>query len=69
MALPLQAKLLRVIQDGEVRRVGGAKAIPVDVRIISSTSHDLESMIGEGTFLDALYYRLNVVESPDPAPL
>lgn len=66
MALPLQAKMLRVIQDGEVRRVGGAKAIPVDVRIISSTSHDLESMISEGTFLDALYYRLNVVEIQIP---
>ena len=66
MALPLQAKLLRVIQDSEVRRVGGSKTIPVDVRIISATSRDLESMMNEGTFLDALYYRLNVVEIQIP---
>ena len=66
MALPLQAKLLRVIQDSEVRRVGGSRTIPVDVRIISATSRDLESMMNEGTFLDALYYRLNVVEIQIP---
>ena len=66
MALPLQAKLLRVIQDSEVRRVGGSKTIPVDVRIISATSRDLENMMNEGTFLDALYYRLNVVEIQIP---
>jgi len=62
MALPMQAKLLRVIQDGEIRRVGGAKAIALDVRIITATSRDLEEMVAEGSFLDALYYRLNVVE-------
>ena len=66
MALPLQAKLLRVIQDSEVRRVGGSRTTPVDVRIISATSRDLESMMNEGTFLDALYYRLNVVEIQIP---
>lgn len=66
MALPMQAKLLRVIQESEIRRVGGSKAIPIDVRIISATSRDLESMVAEGTFLDALYYRLNVVELQIP---
>ena len=66
MALPMQAKLLRVIQESEIRRVGGSKAIPIDVRIISATSRDLEAMVTEGTFLDALYYRLNVVELQIP---
>jgi len=66
MALPMQAKLLRVIQDAEIRRVGGSRAIPLDVRIISATSRNLEEMVSEGSFLDALYYRLNVVELQIP---
>lgn len=67
MPLALQAKLLRVIQENEVRRVGGSKAIPLDVRIISATSRDLEDMMEQGAFLDALFYRLNVVEIQIPA--
>ena len=62
-ALPLemQAKLLRVIQDGEFFRTGGHKPVKVDVRIISSTNKDLEENIDNGLFRRDLYYRINVV--------
>lgn len=66
MSLALQAKLLRAIQESEIVRVGGSKPIKLDVRIISATSRDIEEMMEEGTFLDALYYRLNVVEIQIP---
>ncbi len=66
MNLALQAKLLRAIQESEIVRVGGSKPIKLDVRIISATSRDIEEMMAEGTFLDALYYRLNVVEIQIP---
>ena len=66
MSLALQAKLLRAIQESEIVRVGGSKPIKLDVRIISATSRDIEEMMAEGTFLDALYYRLNVVEIQIP---
>ncbi len=59
--LPLQAKLLRVLQDKRFRRVGGVAEIESDVRIIAATNRDLEQMIDAGTFRDDLYYRLNVV--------
>lgn len=62
MATPLQAKLLRVLQENEVMRLGGQKAIALNVRIISSTNRDMKQMMDNGHFSEALYYRLNVVE-------
>lgn len=61
MPLPLQVKLLRVLQEGEVRPVGATMTVPVDVRILSATHCDLEGAIGTGEFREDLYYRLNVV--------
>jgi len=58
----LQVKLLRVLQDRRVRPVGGTRDIPVDVRILSATHHDLAQAIERGEFRQDLYYRLNVVE-------
>lgn len=66
MSLSLQAKLLRTIQESEVLRVGGSRPVHLDVRLISATSRDIEAMMAESRFLDALYYRLNVVEIPIP---
>ena len=66
MSLPLQAKLLRTIQENEIMRVGGTHSIKLDVRLISATSRNIEEMVASGKFLDALYYRLNVVELQIP---
>ena len=61
LAPPLQAKLLRVLQEREFERVGGTRPIKVDVRIIAATNRSLEEMIRRSTFRQDLYYRLNVV--------
>ncbi|MFD2369037.1 sigma-54 interaction domain-containing protein [Brevibacillus sp. GCM10020057] len=66
MPLPLQAKLLRVLQEKEVERVGAVRATPIDVRVIASTNQDLPASIKEGKFRADLYYRLNVVSLSIP---
>jgi two-component system response regulator HydG len=57
----LQAKLLRALQEKEIRPVGGTKAIPIDVRILAATNHNLESAVAAGSFRKDLYFRLNVL--------
>jgi transcriptional regulator with GAF, ATPase, and Fis domain len=66
MSPSLQAKLLRVLEEREVRRVGGEARIPVDVRLVGATHRDLEAMIAQGTFRQDLYYRLKVVRIDVP---
>jgi transcriptional regulator with GAF, ATPase, and Fis domain/tetratricopeptide (TPR) repeat protein len=61
MPLPMQAKLLRVLQDGEVRPVGGNKAVKVDVRILVASNADLTALVASGAFREDLFYRLNVI--------
>jgi DNA-binding NtrC family response regulator len=61
MSLPLQAKLLRVLQEREFEKLGSSRTVKVDVRVVAATSADLERRIEEGTFRPDLYYRLNVV--------
>jgi len=60
MPLVMQAKLLRVLEEGEIERVGGDKPIPVDVRVIVATHRDLESQVRQGTFREDLYHRVFV---------
>ncbi len=61
LPLPLQVKLLRAIQDGEIRRVGDNRPIQMDLRIIAATNRDVDEAVAQGEFRDDLYYRLNVV--------
>ena len=67
MPVGTQAKLLRVLEDGRVRRLGGKAEIQLDVRVIASTNAPLESAIREGKFREDLFYRLNVFPIPLPA--
>jgi len=67
LRLDLQAKLLRSIQEGEIERVGGTKAIKTDFRLIVATNIDLEKAVKDGRFRDDLYYRINVIPIRMPA--
>jgi len=60
MSLALQAKLLRVLQERQVERLGGHKLLPLDVRVMASTNRDLKQMVAQGAFREDLYYRLHV---------
>ena len=66
MPLTIQAKILRVLQNSEIRRIGGSVTEKVDVRFIAATNRNLEDLIREGTFREDLYYRLNaaIIEIP-----
>ncbi|MCF6180194.1 MAG: sigma-54 dependent transcriptional regulator, partial [Geopsychrobacter sp.] len=65
--LPLQGKLLRVLQDHKVRRLGDQREVAVTARIVSATNRDLAQMVAEGSFREDLYYRLNVIPLTVPA--
>ncbi|MFA4858729.1 MAG: sigma-54 dependent transcriptional regulator [Candidatus Margulisiibacteriota bacterium] len=67
LPFPMQAKLLRAIQEKEVERVGGSKLIPVDVRIIAATNKNLKEMVSRGAFREDLFFRLNVIPVNLPA--
>jgi len=67
LSLTAQAKILRVLQERVVERLGGRTSIPVDVRVISATNKDLEAEIRKGTFREDLLYRLNVIHMKTPA--
>jgi DNA-binding NtrC family response regulator len=61
MPMPMQVKLLRVLQEGQFERVGGGRTLKVDVRVLAATHRDLSAMVRDGSFREDLYYRLNVV--------
>ena len=66
MALPAQAKVLRVLQTGEFTRVGGEKSMRTDCRVVAATNRDLEEMVKSGSFREDLFFRLNVVPIRSP---
>ncbi|MFC2171885.1 sigma-54 interaction domain-containing protein [Acidobacteriota bacterium] len=66
LPLPLQPKLLRIIQEKEFTRIGGIKPKSADIRIIAATNRDIQSMVAEGAFREDLYYRLKVVQIQIP---
>jgi len=66
VSLGIQAKLLRVLQNKEIIRVGGREKIKVDARVLTATNRNLETMIEEGTFRSDLYYRINIFPLPLP---
>jgi DNA-binding NtrC family response regulator len=77
MPAAMQAKLLRLLQEGELERIGGERPVVVDTRVIVATHHDLETLVGKGTFREDLYHRVFVFpiampplrERPDDVPL
>jgi two-component system response regulator AtoC len=66
MPLHLQVKLLRVLQERKVQRLGGTLSLPINARIVAATNRDLESLLREGKFREDLYYRLNVIRVEIP---
>ncbi len=66
MPVALQVKLLRALQERQIRPVGSAKTIPINVRVLSATHRDLQQAMADGSFREDLYYRLNVVNLPLP---
>ncbi len=67
MSLAMQTKLLRAVENGEIRRVGSERTLAVDVRVIAATHKNLERLVATGKFREDLYYRLNVICVPVPA--
>ena len=67
MPLHLQGKLLRVLQERKIQRLGGTRSLPIDVRIIAATNKDLEDLVRQERFREDMFYRLNVIRIPVPA--